>query len=58
MKRWLSCELSHDKWEKVRTFVLLNNIKYEASGVGALVHAEMYVDATETRTVNDFIDTL
>lgn len=58
MKRWLSCELSHDEWEKVRKFVLLNDIKYEASGVGALVHAEMYVDATETRMVNDFIDTL
>ena len=58
MKRWLSCELSHDEWEKVRTFVLLNNIKYEASCVGALVHAEMYVDATEKRMVNDFIDTI
>lgn len=58
MRRWLSCELTHDEWVKVRTFVLLNSIKYEASGVGALVHAEMYVDATETRMVNDFIDTL
>lgn len=58
MKRWLSCELSRDEWEKVRTFVQKNDIRYEASGVGALVHAEMYVDATETRMVNDFIDTL
>lgn len=58
MRRWLNCELSHDEWEKVRTFVQKNGIKYEASGVGALVHAEMYVDATETRMVNDFIDTL
>ena len=58
MKRWLSCELSHDEWTKVRTFVLLNSIKYEASGVGALVHAEMYVSEAETRMVNDFIDTL
>lgn len=58
MRRWLSCELTHDDWEKVRTFVQKNDIKYEASGVGALVHAEMYVDATETRMVNDFIDTI
>ena len=58
MRRWLSCELSRDEWEQVRTFVQKNDIKYEASGVGALVHAEMYVDATETRMVNDFIDTL
>ena len=58
MRRWLSCELTHDEWTKVRTFVQKKGIKYEASGVGALVHAEMYVDATETRMVNDFIDTL
>lgn len=58
MRRWLSCELSRDEWDKVRTFVQKNDIRYEASGVGALVHAEMYVDATETRLVNDFIDTL
>ena len=58
MRRWLSCELTHDDWKKVRTFVQKNDIKYEASGVGALVHAEMYVDATETRMVNDFIDTI
>lgn len=58
MRRWLSCELSRDEWTKVRTFVLLNNIKYEASGVGALVHAEMYANEVETRMVNDFIDTL
>ena len=58
MKRWLSCELSRDEWEKKRTFVQQNDIRYEASGVGMLIHAEMYVDATETRMVNDFIDTL
>lgn len=58
MRRWLSCELTRDEWTKVRTFVQKNDIKYEASGVGQLVHAEMYVDATETRMVNDFIDTL
>lgn len=58
MKRWLSCELSRNEWEKVRTFVLLNDIKYEASGVGMLIHAEMYVNEVETRMVNDFIDTL
>lgn len=58
MRRWLSCELSRDEWEKVRTFVRKNDIRYEASGVGQLIHAEMYVDATETRLVNDFIDTL
>lgn len=58
MRRWLSCELSRNEWEKVRTFVLLNDIKYEASGVGALVHVEMYVNEVETRMVNDFIDTL
>ena len=58
MKRWLSCELTRDEWTKVRTFVQKNDIKYEASGVGQLVHAEMYVDATETRMVNDFIDTI
>lgn len=40
MRRWLSCELTHDEWAKVRTFVQKNGIKYEASGVGALVHAE------------------
>ena len=58
MTRWLSCELTRDEWTKVRTFVQKNDIKYEASGVGQLVHAEMYVDATETRMVNDFIDTI
>ena len=58
MRRWLSCELTRDEWTKVRTFVQKNDIKYEASGVGQLVHDEMYVDATETRMVNDFIDTL
>ena len=58
MKRWLSCELTRNEWEKVRTFVLLNDIKYEASGVGALVHAEMHVNEVETRMVNDFIDTI
>ena len=58
MKRWLSCELSHDEWEKVRTFVQKNDIKYEASGVGMLIHSEMYVNEVETRLVNDFIDTL
>lgn len=58
MRRWLSCELSRDEWEKVRTFVQKNDIKYEASGVGVLVHAEVYVSEAETRMVNDFIDTL
>lgn len=58
MRRWLSCELSRDEWEQVRTFVQKNDIKYEASGVGALVHAEVYVSEVETRMVNDFIDTL
>ena len=58
MRRWLSCELSRDEWTKVRTFVQKNGIKYEASGVGALVHAEMYVNEVETRMVNDFIGTL
>lgn len=58
MKRWLSCELSHDEWEKVRTFVQKNDIKYESSGAGMLIHAEMYVNEVETRMVNDFIDTL
>lgn len=58
MKRWLSCELTHNEWLKVRTFMQQNNIRYEASGVGQLIHAEVFVDATETRLVNDFIDTL
>ena len=58
MRRWLSCELSRDEWEKVRTFVQKNDIRYEASGVGQLIHAEVFVDATETRLVNDFIDTI
>ena len=58
MRRWLSCELSRDEWEKVRTFVQKNDIKYEASGVGVLVNAEVYVSEAETRMVNDFIDTL
>lgn len=58
MRRWLSCELTHDEWTKVRTFVQKNGIKYEASGVGMLIHAEMYVNEVETRMVNDFIDTL
>ena len=58
MRRWLSCELTHDEWIKVRTFMHQNGIRYEASGVGALVHAEMYVSEVETRLVNDFIDTL
>lgn len=58
MRRWLSCELSRDEWEKVRTFVQKNDIRYEASGAGMLIHAEMYVNEVETRMVNDFIDTL
>lgn len=58
MKRWLSCELSHDEWEKVRTFMQLHGIKYEASGVGMLIHAEVFVDDAETQMVNDFIDAL
>ena len=35
-----------------------HSFKYEASGVGMLIHAEMYVNEVETRMVNDFIDTL
>lgn len=58
MRRWLSCELTRNEWEKVRTFVQKNDIRYEASGVGMLIHAEMYVNEVETRMVNDFIDTL
>lgn len=58
MRRWLSCELSRDEWAKVRAFMHQNGIKYEASGVGQLIHAEVFVDATETQMVNDFIDTL
>ena len=58
MKRWLSCELSRDEWTKVRAFMQQNDISSAASGVGMLIHAEVFVDSEETRLVNDFIDTL
>ena len=57
MKRWLNTELSKKEWEKTRVFLKANNIKYEASGVGSMVHVEVYADDKEVNAINTFLDT-
>lgn len=58
MRKWLNCELSKMEWEKARVFLKNNNIRYEASGCGSLVHIEVFVNSGEIQAVNNFLDTL
>lgn len=58
MRKWLNCELSKSKWEKTKVFLKENGIKYEASGCGALIHIEAFVNSSETTMINNFLDVL
>lgn len=58
MRKWFNTELSKREWEKVRVFLKANDIKYEASGVGTMVHIEVLVNSKETDIINSFLDTL
>lgn len=58
MKKWLNTELNKNEWEKARVFLKENNIKYEASGCGSMVHIEVLVDSKEASEINSFLDTL
>lgn len=57
-RRWMCCDLSKPGWEKLRTFLKQNEIKYEPSECYIRVHVEVFVDDLERDMIDQFIDTL
>ena len=59
MKRtWKNVELSRPRYEKFRTFLKENGIKYEPSGVGMSVHVEVFVNDAETEMLNSYLEVI
>lgn len=58
MKKWYACEVSKDDYSKLRVFLKENNIRYEPSACGDLVHVEVFIDAREFEITERFLYSL
>lgn len=57
-KKYRSTEVSVVEAGALRIFLKENDIEYESSQCGELIHFEILCDDDETQAINDFIDTL
>lgn len=57
-RKWVSVELSRDEYEKLRKFIKINGYEYSPSGVGNMVHVELYLNPTEIKKVDAFLDNM
>ena len=57
-KKYRSTEVTVNEAEALRIFLKENEIDYEPSQCGDLIHFELLVTDEETEIINDFIDTL
>lgn len=57
-KKYRSTEVTVNEAEALRIFLKENEIEYEPSQCGDLIHFELLVTDEETEMINDFIDTL
>lgn len=51
-----NCELAKGTAEKFKAFLKRNNIKYEASEAGHLIHFECLMDDAQMELANRFLD--
>ena len=58
MRTWKNVELEKPVYEEFRKFLKANEIKYEPSGCGRLVHVEVFANEAETKTLNRILETL
>ena len=58
MKKWYACEVSKDDYSKLRVFLKENNIRYEPSACGDLVHVEVFIDSREFEITERFLYSL
>ena len=56
MRVWKNVELSRERYEKFRSFLKENDIKYEPSGCGNLTHVEVYVNSEEEEKCNHCLE--
>jgi hypothetical protein len=57
-KKYRSTEVNTVEAEALRIFLKENDIEYEPSQCGELIHFEILCDNDEAQAINDFIDTL
>lgn len=57
-KKYRSTEVNVVEAEALRIFLKENEIEYEPSQCGELIHFEILCDDDEVQAINDFIDTL
>lgn len=57
-KNYKSTEVTVNEAEALRIFLKENEIEYESSQCGELIHFEVLVDDDEVKRINDFIDEL
>lgn len=57
-KKYRNTEVTVAEAEALRIFLKENDIEYEPSQVGDLIHFEILCDNDEMFAINDFIDTL
>lgn len=55
-RKWVNVELAKDEYEKLRKFLKLNGYQYSPSGVGNMVHVEMYLNPDEIKKVDAYLN--
>lgn len=58
MKKWYSVQLNSEEAKTVRWFLKKNNIKFETSGCGFLVHFEIYCTEEDVKIIDEYIDNI
>lgn len=58
MKKWYSVQLNSEEAKTVRWFLKKNNIKFETSGCGSLVHFEIYCTEEDAKIIDEYIDNI
>ena len=58
MKKYFNIEVYENESKKLKKFLINNNIKFESSDTGNLIHFEMLLDKYEYCKVNNFIESM
>lgn len=58
MKKYFNIEVYENESKKLKSFLINNNIKFESSDTGNLIHFEMLLDKDECCKVNNFIENM
>lgn len=58
MKKYFNIEIYENESKKLKEFLINNNIKFESSDTGNLIHFEMLLDNNEYNKVKSFIENI